>query len=264
MIIDAHCHAADVWYQPGESLLFEMDRASVERAILVQILGRYDNGYQTELVRRYPDRLSSVVGVDFARPEAIHQLEQLREEGAVGVRLRPSARSPGPDSLGLWRAAARLGMPVSCVGSSRDFVDDDFKALLGAVPGLVVVLEHLGGFARPDRDAPLDAVLDLARFPGVRLKVPGLGQLAPKPQVLPATGTALDLVSAAQPILKAAEAFGSDRLMWGSDYPPVASREGYGHALNWVREALAPLGPSAIAAVFGGAAASVYRLSGHA
>ena len=30
----------------------------------------------------------------------------------------------------------------------------------------------------------------------------------------------------------AVEAFGGDRLMWGSDFPPVANREGYRNALR--------------------------------
>ena len=34
----------------------------------------------------------------------------------------------------------------------------------------------------------------------------------------------------------ALEAFGANRLMWGSDFPPVAAREGYGNALRFPME----------------------------
>ena len=30
------------------------------------------------------------------------------------------------------------------------------------------------------------------------------------------------------------ELFGSEKLMWGSDFPPVSNREGYTNALNWL------------------------------
>ena len=29
------------------------------------------------------------------------------------------------------------------------------------------------------------------------------------------------------------DAFGVGRMMWGSDFPPAAGREGYGNALRW-------------------------------
>jgi len=45
MVVDSHCHASLAWYGPVESLLFEMDRHAVERAILIQIVTEYDNSY---------------------------------------------------------------------------------------------------------------------------------------------------------------------------------------------------------------------------
>ena len=33
----------------------------------------------------------------------------------------------------------------------------------------------------------------------------------------------------------ALEVFGVERMMWGSDYPPVSNREGYGNALDGIK-----------------------------
>ena len=125
-IVDSHCHVAADWFEPVESLLFQMDRYGVEHAILVQDSAQSDNTYQAACVRRHPDRLTSVVVVDVARPDAVETLERLAGEGAVGVRLRQTARSPGRDPLAIWRAAERLRLPVSCIGRASYYLTEDF------------------------------------------------------------------------------------------------------------------------------------------
>src|ERR1700674_2591884 len=111
--VDSHCHASLQWYEPIETLLYEMDRNDVEQAVLIQIMGQYDNSYQQECVQRYPDRFANVVLVDAQQSDAPATLERLAETGARGVRISAGTRSPGADPLALWRAAARLGLPVS-------------------------------------------------------------------------------------------------------------------------------------------------------
>ena len=86
-IVDSHCHASPVWYEPVESLLSQMERNGVDHAVLIQMQGQANNDYQFECVRCYPGRFASVVIVDSARPDAPRALERLAEEGASGVRL---------------------------------------------------------------------------------------------------------------------------------------------------------------------------------
>src|SRR5579864_1391260 len=114
VVIDSHCHVSDLWYEPVETLLFQMDRNGVDGAVLIQILGQFDNGYQQDCLRRYPGRFASVVMVNVAEPTAIGELRRLAEDGASGVRLRPTARSVGDDPMAIWRTAADLGLSVSC------------------------------------------------------------------------------------------------------------------------------------------------------
>jgi L-fuconolactonase len=56
------------------------------------------------------------------------------------------------------------------------------------------------------------------------------------------------------------DAYGPDRLMWGSDFPPVAGREGYGNALRLPMARLEALPAAAREAVFGGTALAVFPL----
>src|SRR5439155_15486015 len=138
--------------------------------VLIQMRGQTDNSYQAECVRRFPDRFASVGIVDAQQPNAEQALERLAEGGASGVRFHLPLRSPGDDPLAIWRATARLGLPVSCGGSSPLFAAADFAAAVEAVPELPIVMEHLGGMNHPvdEADEALRGkVLELARFPNL-------------------------------------------------------------------------------------------------
>ena len=121
VIVDSHCHVSPYWYEPVESLLFQMNQNGVEKAVLVQYMGQFNNEYQFQCVRGFPGRFASVVLVDARSPDAVDELERLVEQGAKGIRLRPNTRSPGDDPLAIWRKAAELKLPVSCGGTSVDF-----------------------------------------------------------------------------------------------------------------------------------------------
>lgn len=261
LIVDSHCHVSRLWFDPVESLLFQMDRNQVEHAVLVQISAENDNSYQFECVRRYPGRFVSVVKVEETRPDALDELERLVERGARGVRLLATTRSPGEDPLAIWRAAARLRLPVSCLAySSADFGSDSFAELIEQLPDLTVVIEHMGSFNQPDGElAPYPnrrRVFALSRFPNVYLKVHGIGEFAPR--ISPFDETA-PFGAEVPPLLEMAHAaFGADRLMWGSDYPPVSSREGYRNALEFTMERLSGLPDRDRGAIFGGTALRVF------
>jgi len=261
MIVDSHTHASLAWYEPIETLLYEMDGNGVDRAVLIQIMGETDNSYQTTCVRGHPDRFSSVVVVDPRPEDALAALERLAEAGASGVRLTPRTRSPGADPLAIWRAAARLGLPVSCGGSSADFASDEFARLVEALPETTIVLEHLAGISRPETSAASAELrrkaFELARFPNVSIKVPGLGEFCTR--ALPVRSP-FPFEEPIPPYLDLAyDHFGPGRMMWGSDFPPVAGREGYGRALRLPMEQLAGRSAADRELIFGGVAHTVFR-----
>jgi L-fuconolactonase len=261
LIVDSHCHAGPYWYEPVESLLFQMDRNGVAQAVLVQFNGQSNNDYLFECVARYPERLAPVVIVDHTRAEAVSKLEELAERGAAGVRLPPFARSPGDDPRAIWRAADRLGLPVSCGGEKADFLTDDFASLVATFPRLPIVIEHLGSVNQPDGEAePFPArraVFSLARFANVHIKIHGVGEVAARPypfvEPFPFAGSVPPLFELAY------SAFGPERMMWGSDFPPVSAREGYRNALQFTMDQLQHKPIADRERIFGGNARSVFR-----
>src|SRR4029079_2799770 len=102
------------------------------------------------------------------------------QDGASGLRLKATDRSPGDDPLALWRTAAELGLAISCpVPPHTD--PPEFSLLLNTLPNLTVVLEHLGGSSSASDDAEgsqRGRVFELARHPNAYIKIPGLGEFA--------------------------------------------------------------------------------------
>lgn len=263
-IIDSHCHVSPHWYEPVESLLWQMERYGVSGAVLIQMQGQTNNDYQFDCVRRFPGRFAPVVIVDAARPDAPDALARLVEEGASGVRLGATTRSPGDDPLAIWRAAARLGLAVSCAGTSAEFAADEFAGLAAALPELPIVIEHLGSVSRPDADearaALRERVFALARFPNLLIKIPGLGEFCRR--AVPVREP-FPFAEPIPPLLDLAlDTFGPSRMMWGSDYPPVSSREGYGNALRLPMDRFAGLGQDDRDRIFGGTALAIFPTRG--
>jgi L-fuconolactonase len=263
-IVDTHCHACLSWYEPAEMLVRQMDANAVRWACLVQIKGQYDNGYQEDVLGRYPGRFVSVVHLDASRPHAEAELERLAARGARGLRLLPGDRSPGRDPLAIWKRAAALGLPVTTGGgaSAEELLSSGLEDVIRVLPGLTVIIEHLGSGNRPDGEAaPYAArkrVYDLARYPNAFMKFHGLGEFATRAMPV---AEPFPFVRPIPPLLDMAlERFGPERMMWGSDYPPVSSREGYANALRLSRQHLARLGEETLAELFGGTAKRIYRL----
>ena len=262
-VVDTHCHASPYWYEPVEILLDQMTRNGVDKAVLIQLLGWYDNSYPIECMRRFPGRFSVVVIVDTGRSDAEDRLEDWVKQGAEGIRLRLTVRSPGSDPLAIWRKAEALGIPVSCIGTVNQFASPDFENIIKELPGLNIIIEHLGGagglFGEQDNTPPHGTyrkVLALAEHPNVFMKVPGLGEVSTR--AMPVR-TPFPFEDAPPLIEMALKAFGARRLMWGSDFPPVAAREGYGNALRLPMERVRFASEEDKEWVFGKTAASLWR-----
>jgi L-fuconolactonase len=263
-IVDSHVHVSPIWYEPVESLLYQLDANEVAQAVLVQQGGQFDNHYLMECLRRFPDRFYAVVMVDTKRSDAPDQLRRWAEQGAHGVRLRATERSPGDDPLAIWRQAAALKLPISCSGGAAGFIDPAFAQLVEALPDATFVIEHMGGVFPPGSDVapyPLHRqIVALARYPNVAIKFHGLGEICPKlqpfPQPFPYDRSYLALFDLAY------EAFGAERMLWGSDFPPVSAIEGYTNALQWPQEHFAGVPQAARDALFGKTAKRLYSQSG--
>ena len=111
------------WFEPIEVLDLQMRLNGVSTALLVQHgvpqHGHWGHDYLFECCERFPQRFAVIVIVDVAQPDAPQTLAEWAARGAVGVRLAPDMRSPGPDPLAIWRAASELNLVVSVMGGGE-------------------------------------------------------------------------------------------------------------------------------------------------
>jgi L-fuconolactonase len=265
MIIDTHTHVGRNWFQPIETLEFEMNQSGVEGAVLIQHGGTYNNDYLFEVAGKRQDKFKVVVMLDPADANPIGTLEKLAEQGADGVRLGPDRKFDAlSDMTEFWRKTGDLGLVVSSQGSDKSVGSASFKKLLDDCPDTQVVIEHLAGVGfnldgSQGPEAPYTdykSALECAERPNTTIKVPGLGEITQRPPTL-LPGFRFDNIP---PLFEMAfEAFGANRMMWGSDFPPSAGREGYENTLEGVRSHPAFSNGDDIDWVLGKTAARVWR-----
>ena len=258
-VVDTHAHASPGWFEPIEVILFQMDSNKVDKLALIQMLGQPDNSYIIECAQRFPGKFSPVVVLDTNQFDATTKLEQLAKDGAEGIRLRATNRSPGDDSLAIWRKALELGLPVSCLGSPEEISSEEFEMVVQQLPGLRIVIEHMGSQGRIDAAPPYTTyrkVLELSRYPNTYIKIVSLGQLSPRSAPFDSSSPFQNI----PPLIDMAiDAFGAHRCMWGSDYPPTGGREGYGNAQRYLRDHLSKRTEEEREWVFGKTALSVFK-----
>ena len=258
LTIDTHCHASPTWFEPVELLLFQMDHNDVDKAVLIQHRGQYNNRYLLECVQSFPGRFVAVGMLDTTLPDAPDTLSRWATEGIQGVRFNPMERSPGNDPLAIWRRASELGLVASCLGTGEEYASEGFRSLIAELPDLRVIVEHLGYVGRDD-EPPYriyEKILALARYPNTYMKVPGLGEIMSRP--LPAQDPTFDVNNVPPVIDMAIEAFGAGRLMLGTDYPPCSNREGYANVVRFVREYMTRRSTAEQELIFGGSAAALF------
>jgi L-fuconolactonase len=125
------------------------------------------------------------------------------------------------------------------------------------VPDLTLVLDHAGKprIAGGDLGSWAAAVRALAALPNTTCKLSGLVTEAPRGAPLQARAQALAEVASV-----VLDAFGADRVMFGSDWPVCLLASDYAGVLAMARSLTAGLSPAERAAVFGATAARAYRL----
>lgn len=195
---------------PWDAYLAQLDQAGLSHGVLIQpsFLGT-DNSYLLDSIDAAGGRLRGIAVVDPAMTQA--ELRALDRGGVVGIRLnlvgRPLPDLTASEWTALLRAIAELGWQVEIQRRAAD------------LPGLVttlldhdltVVIDHV---ALPDpaagiADPAFAAVLALAASARVWVKLSAPYRNGPHGR---------SFARQAYPLLR--EAFGLERLMWGSDWP---------------------------------------------
>ncbi|MBC8427726.1 amidohydrolase [bacterium] len=225
IIVDSHVHIGLEKYEPVEVLLEQMEQNRVQKALLVQYGGNYDNSYISECLQKYQGKFSGVAIVDTNQPDAPAKLEYwVKEHAFEGVRIGANVTSPVDN---IWEKIAELKIVASVSGRLSDFTHPRFEEIIRSIPDLKLRIEHLG---YPDitENPPYPKyrhLMKLAQYPNVYIQFSGFYAYSVEPY--PYNDTI--------PFIKLAyKAFGANRIMWGSDFPPVASHEGYAKSFEMV------------------------------
>jgi L-fucono-1,5-lactonase len=216
-----------------------------------------------------PGLVAGVVGwVDLTAPDIADVLAELRGlpggDRLSGIR-HPVLIEPDPDWLA--RPAVLRGLAaVAGAGLAYDVVGEP-RHLPAAVtaarqtPELRFVLDHLGNpeitpGISPEASQPwATAFAEFAALENTTAKLSGILGVPPPPGAPPGTRTHI------RPYYGfALHAFGPDRLMFGSDWPPCTLDATYGEVLATARALTAELSGTEQAAIFSGTARRAYRL----
>jgi L-fuconolactonase len=276
MTIDAHHHVWDLsvrdqdWIagpelQPlrrnftVEDLEPEAAAAGITRTVLVQTITVPEETPEFLALADAHDLVAGVVGwTDLTRPDVADELARLRElPGGTYLRGIRHQVQGEPDPEWLLRPDVARGLAaLADAGLVYDLIvrAHQLPAAVKAAeshPDLTFVLDHLGKppIASGTLEPWATAVRALAARPNTVCKLSGMVTEAD-----PASWTVDDLRPYADTVL---DAFGPDRLMFGSDWPVCVLAGSYGEVLDAANQLVAPADRTA---VFETTAARVYGL----
>jgi predicted TIM-barrel fold metal-dependent hydrolase len=199
----------------SDELLAEMDAAGVDRAVIVPpYFSGDDNGVALAAARAHPDRLCVLGRWPLAEPASQDVFDRwLDQQGMYGMRF--TFATPEQQAMlhtdgaldWLWEGADKAGFPVMMMCSGHV---ETVPAIAAAHPNLKLTVDHLGLGQQKDDEAfgKLNLLLDLAKYPNVSVKA----------CTLPIYSTeAYPYRNTHKYLKRVYDAFGADRVFWGSD-----------------------------------------------
>jgi len=198
--------------------------------VLVQFIGyRWDNRYALDTMRKHAPIFQSVARVNPTDDEAQDHLSELTAQGFHGVRISPAADASG-DWIRhermplLWRRAQSLQVPMQIYAPITRM--PDIAPLIEQCPELDVVIDHMAD-CPIDQPEQLEKLLALARYPRVFVKVSHLWSISRQ---------SYPWLDAQEYARRCYDAFGPQRLMWGTDWPVCKQWTTYEETVRVVRD----------------------------
>jgi L-fuconolactonase len=215
-VIDAYCHCGISRYLPVADVLAAMDHSGVQRTVLVQHKGEYDNSYLAGAVRDYHERFTAVGLIDAESPDWRRALDGLTQSGEFkGLRVSADVLMHRAD---VCQAALAQGL-IIMVGTGSGITEciPAIRRLLRRAAGGTIVITHLGSPRVEDnRMITGRELLELSEEQGVCVTLSGQSMFCDYPYA-PLDDFTREVI----------EAFGPDRLMWGSNFPESGDASAY-------------------------------------
>ena len=246
----------------GDEMLAAMDAVGVDRAINVSpwTVFRGDTSYAESVYRQHPDRFRLVAPIDVTIADIEGRVEEwAATPGAVAARILFLPSSAGEDHPGVMTAAAavaKAGLPINVFG--YDVVPTLDRLPQRTFPDAQFVIDHVGVRQPWQPPVPadaldgLDAVLELAQYPNIAVKITGACTYSRRPFPYP------DIW---EPIGRVFDAFGINRCMWGTDWTRTLHLLSYDQGTSAFRDHW-PLSESDGAALMGGTLLTIYDWDG--
>lgn len=201
----------------------------------------WDNRYLTDAAAERPETFRVVAMVDDRKPNPGAAMRALLKKHTTGFRITSSVHGKerwlkGPGMNEMWRTAADTRQAICCLANPDELPEID--AMCSRFLETPVVIDHLAriGMAGEIDDAGVKNLCRLARHEHVFVKVSAFYALGKK---RPPHDELVPLVR------RVFEAFGPERLMWGSDSPyQIDGPNTYASSLTFVRETLDFLTPA--------------------
>ena len=215
----------------AEVLLELMKQNGVERTVIIQVIHyRWDNRYLADVLKRYPKLFHGVARVNPEDPAAPDHLTKLvKEDRFRGVRLSPGANAAGewingPLMPPLFKRCDELKVPMTLLIPIVRV--PDAQKLIEKFPDLTVVIDHMADCPL-DKPQELEKLIALKRYPKVFVKISHTWSLSK--QEYPWRDSQ-------EHVKRLHQAFGPQRLMWGTDWPVSERHSTYTQALTSVRD----------------------------
>jgi predicted TIM-barrel fold metal-dependent hydrolase len=239
-----------------EALIEAMDEAGVAKAAVVHSSTTYgfDNRYVVDGCNQYKDRLIAVGSVDMLADDVAAVIKGWADKGLAGLRIFTGGSTKdfdpseldNPKSFKAWEMLAELKLPM-CIQTGPVGLPQ-VRMLAERFPTVNIILDHL---ARPDvLDGPPYAnaagLFALRDLPNVYMKL--------TPRIF--GDVKKEKASAETFFPRVVEAFGAQRLAWGSNFP--TSTGTLSEILATAQQGLACLSVEDRAWIFGKTAQKLY------
>jgi len=253
-IIDTHIHLYDTnrsegvdWPPVADKILYRpvltehfdevADREGIASTVIVEASSRpEDNQWMLDLVKHNPNRYLALVGsLPIGTDEFAGLLERFYKDSRfVGIRMRDRPGEEAYFTDAVWRdlgLLAKKGLTLDVL--INNFTIDEVTEIAKRMPDLKIMINHLGGLSiTGDLVDPKwkESMEKASKYENVYCKVSGIFQRAgvkPTPKERSFYSPVFEIVF---------DAFGENRIVYGSNWPVTDRGGSYYEQLSIIRD----------------------------